>query len=396
MRVLYLHPAGAYGGASKSLIEFFNVLKKSSVEGVIVSPKGTASKAFKKAGMTVIEVNGLTQFDNTKFGHYRRLRWLILIREVIFIPSVIYAIWKIRNQKCDLIHINEITLLPIGIFAKKILKLPILLHVRSLQCYPEFGWRTRFINQLLKKYADSIVAIDETVASTLPDNLGVTVIHNGIDINHSKELVNLSLDINEQRIRIGFLGVLIRMKGIYELIDAIKILRQRGLPIKCLIFGENPRELLGVKGWLLKKFGFAENVRKHIEDIIIQDNLFDFIELKGFIQDIRVVYPHLDILCFPSHLNAAGRPVFEAALYGIPSVVAVKNPKSDAILHEHTGLAIPSSDPLLIANALECLIVNEEFRKKLGIQAKEWANKNFSIEKSANSIYSIYDHIVKR
>lgn len=394
MRVLYLHPAGAYGGASKSLIEFFNVLKKSCVEGVIVSPKGTASKAFKKAGMTVIEVNGLTQFDNTKFGHYRRLRWLILIREVIFIPSVIYAMWKIRNQKCDLIHINEITLLPIGILAKKILKLPILLHVRSLQCDPEFGWRTRFINQLLKKYADCIVAIDETVASTLPDNLGVTVIHNGIDLTHSKELVNLSLDINEQRITIGFLGVLIRMKGIYELIEAIKILKQRGLPIKCLIFGENPRELLGVKGFLLKKFGFAENVQKRIEEIIIRDNLSDYIELKGFIQDVRIVYPHLDILCFPSHLNAAGRPVFESALYGIPSVVAVKNPKSDAILHERTGLAIPLPDPLLIADALERLIINEEFRKKLGNQAKEWANKNFSIKISSASIYSIYKSLI--
>lgn len=64
--------------------------------------------------------------------------------------------------------------------------------------------------------------------------------------------------------------------------------------------------------------------------------------LLGFVGDVRALYPKLDVLCFPSHLNAAGPSRFEAAFYGVPSVVAIDKPLPDAVLHGITGLLFRS------------------------------------------------------
>jgi glycosyltransferase involved in cell wall biosynthesis len=188
--------------------------------------------------------------------------------------------------------------------------------------------------------------------------------------------------------------VLIALKGIYELVEAMRILKSRGVSIECVVAGENARNLRGVRAWALSKFGFARDVRRELEQMVRDYGLEKHVRILGFVKDVRSVYPTLDILCFPSHLNAAGRPVFEAAFYSIPSVVAVNEPFPDAVLHERTGIAIPKPDPELIANALQRLAQDQTFRLTLGRQARSWAIENFSIEKSADSILAIYQRLV--
>lgn len=394
LRILYLHPAAAYGGASKSLIELFGLLREKGVEGTVLTPSGTAATAFIEAGMSVIPVRGMSQLDNTRYGHYRHLRWLILIREIFFLPFALHALWRLRRLSFDIIHVNEITLLPLGIVAKKWLKLPMVVHVRSLQCLPGSSWRTQLINYWLRRYADSVVAIDHTVAGTLGADLPLIIVHNGLRVDVQP------VDISAVRdpatpIRVGFMGVLIALKGIYELVEAMRILKERGVAIECVIAGENARELSGFRAWLLQRLGFARDVRSDIEVLIKQNKLEHHVRLLGFVKDVRGLYPTIDILCFPSHLNAAGRPVFEAAFYGIPSVVAIAQPLPDAVVHEVTGLAISAPDPLLIANALQRLADDDEHRRGLGRQARSWASENFSIDTSASLMQGVYIGLLK-
>lgn len=390
MRVLYLHPAYAYGGASKSLVELFHLMRKDGVEGVVITPVGSAAQAFSEAGMSVIALKGLSQFDNTRYGHYRRLRWLILLRELFFLPGTLLAIWRLRGDHFDILHVNEVTLLPLGIVAKKLLGLPMVVHVRSLQCLPCSSWRSRVINRWLGDFADVIVPIDHTVASTLDAALTVDIVHNGLSVDVSAKSSKVARRSPAQPVRVGFVGGLVAYKGIYELVYAMRILKDRGVPIECLIAGENARELRGIRAWMLRKLGFARNVRAELEQLIFQYGLEGHVKLIGFVKDVHALYPTLDILCFPSHLNAAGRPVFEAAFYEVPSVVAVEDPLPDAVLHEKTGLAIPKPVPELIADALQRLAEDEEFRLILGRRARAWAIENFSIESSAAAMSDVY------
>ena len=388
LRILYLHPAASFGGASKSLIEIFSLLKEVGVTGTVVTPRGSAAQSFGAAGMNVHPVMGISQFDNTRYGHYRGLRWLILLREFFFMPSSLLAIWKLRHEKFDLVHVNEVTLLPVGLFAKYIFRIPMVVHVRSVQRGDVNDWRTRTLKRLLKSHANAVVAIDQTVAKSLGEGLDSLVIHNGLRVN-----INQTKTVAPRmgsEIRIGFLGVLIGLKGIYELLESIKILKEREVRVKCLIAGENAREVHGIRGWLLKRAGFSRDVKSELLSYISKHKLQNEVQLLGFRDRVEELYSQLDILCFASHLNAAGRPVFEAAFYGVPSVVAVSDPFPDAVIHNVTGIAIPRPEPVLLANALQRLAEDEEFRLRLGRAARIWAYKNFSIENSARDVLEVY------
>ncbi len=394
MRVLYLHPAAAFGGASKSLIELFTCLQALGVQGTVLTPDGPVCSAFAKAGMDVRKVKGLSQFDNTRFSHYRRLRWIILLREIFLLPFCVAAIWRLRHEKFDLLHVNEVTLLPLGMVAKWFLRVPMLVHVRSLQREPGSGFRTRLVNGWLRRHADAVVPIDHTVAATLPADLPLSIVHNGLRIENDTQ-VSSSQNAGKP-VRVGFLGVLIPLKGIYELIEAMRILKARNVNIECLIAGENARKLAGLKAWTLRKLGFADDVRANVERMIGDYGLQSQVRMLGFVGDVRSLYPKLDILCFPSHLDAAGRPVFEAAFYSIPSVVAVENPVPDALVHEVTGLAIARPEPELLADALQRLAEDDDLRLTLGRQARQWAEENFAIKTNAALMHSVYLRLLSK
>ncbi len=394
MRVLYLHPSPAYGGASKSLIELYQQLRQAGVQGSVLTPLGSASAAFAQARMEVFAVKGLSQFDNTRYSYYRRLRWVILLRELYLMPFSLLALWRLRHNAYDLIHINEITLLPLGLLAKRWFKLPLVVHVRSLQRGVGAGLRTRWISYALRQHADAVIAIDHTVANTLAADLPLTVVHNGLNLEPESADGALERPCNT-RPSIAMLGVLVRLKGVYEFVEAARILvKERNRDAEFLIAGENAREAAGLKSAVLKMMGFSEDVRSELERRIRAYGLQNHVRLLGLVKDVRQILPGIDILCFPSHLDAAGRPVFEAACFEIPSVVAVSNPVPDAIVDGVTGLAIPRPDPVLLADALEKLITDAPLRQTLGRQAKLWATEHFSIAKNARIVSGLYQRLI--
>ena len=395
MNILYLHPAGTFGGASKSLIELFLVLRQYQVSGHVITPKGSSAAAFSEAGISTIETLGLTQFDNTRFGYYRKWRWLILIRELFFLPYSLIALIKAKRLgiKFDLIHVNEITLLPVAVIAKWIFRIPVVMHIRSLQ-KSDSGIKSKLYYKLLSKTINSVICIDETVKSSMPLNIDSIIVHNGISVG---DAIVGRLKTSADAINIGLVGVLLRLKGVYEFIEAAKILATESkIKTKFILVGENARKSDGIKAWFYKKFQFSEDVYSDVKRYIDQNNLQKQIELRGAIKDIKTFYPEIDILCFPSYLNACGRPVFEAAFFGIPSIVAVSNPKSDTIQHGVTGLTIEKPDARLLADAVSLLVSDHEYRFKLGIQAKKFVNESFDINKNVLIILAEYEKLIAR
>ena len=76
----------------------------------------------------------------------------------------------------------------------------------------------------------------------------------------------------------------------------------------------------------------------------------------------------MDVLCFPSHYDAPGRPIFEAAFFGVPSIVAVRNPRPDTLVDGETGLAIRPHDADELAEAITRLATHRA-------DAAEWAQQ---------------------
>lgn len=391
IKVLFLHPFGTFGGATKSLAELVSALPKDEVSGIALAPPGQASDSLSAAGLQVLAVRGLSQWDDTRFGHYRGARWLILLREMALWPGSLRGLREAAGHgPFDLIHCNEITALLLGVVAKRRLGAPLLVHVRSLQRGADGGRITAWLQRLLRRHADAIVAIDEAVRRTLPHDLPTHVIHNGLKLPN--ELLHRAVDSNTA-FCIGIIGVLHRSKGVYELVQAVRMLRDRSVKVRLVIAGANVHALSGIRGWLLRKLDLARDVRGELEAYVAEHGLQEQVEFAGFVSDIRSVYSRLDVVCFPSHLDAPGRPVFEAALHGLPTIVAMRQPTDDVIVPGLTGLCIDEPRPELIADAVQRLADDRSLARQMGAKAREMAMGRFDSRICARRMLGLYREI---
>lgn len=389
-RVLYINHVGAFGGASKSLSELVSAFAPGAVTGTVLTPRGRAAETLARVGLKPLFLRGVAQWDDTRFGHYRGLRWLILLRELACWPATLAAIRNVQREgPFDLIHCNEVTALLAALVAKRRLGIPLVVHVRSLQRGAEGGRISRWLFNSLRKGADAIIAIDDAVRRTLPADLDVEVIHNGM------RAPALPPDRpSDGVLRVAIVGVLHRSKGVYEFVQAARLLKKRGVRVRMLVVGENVRNLTGLRGWLLRKLDFAQDVRADLESYVREHGLGDIVEFTGFVSDMPSLYARVDALCFPSHLDAPGRPVFEAGMFGLPSIVAMRSPTEDVFVPGRSGLCIDAPTPEAIADAIEQFATDPASARAMGAQARQLVMSRFDSRLTAAKTLALYRRVM--
>lgn len=389
MKILYTQHVSALGGSSRSLFELIKNLS-SDADVTVVCPEGKYAELLRAEGVRVETILGVPQFDNTRYGYYRGLRWLILIRELFYLPFLFFKIISLRKEKYDLVHINDITQIYSLIFSRYFLSKNIVMHCRAMYLEKQ-NFRTKILRNIFNKFAKAIIPIDESVSNTLVNIKNKHIIHNGMSIE------NIHLVSNKrEKFTIGIVANFQRYKGIVEYIDAANIcINERGLDVKFIIFGASYNNSFSLKERILQLFGFRENLDAVIKEKFDKYEFGDKMELKGYVHNADDIYNEIDLHVFPSHLNAAGRPVFEAGFYKVPSIVAIDNPFDDAIIHNQTGICIKEKDPIALANAIEKLYYDRELLAKMGDESYKLVHKYYNSKKNSLEIYNLYQQIIK-
>jgi len=396
LSVLYLHPISTFGGASRSLMELLRGLPDKAVQPYVVVPRGQVADMMIREGYAVEQSGGIAQYDCTRFGHYRGLRWLILLREAAFLPTTLWTSYRVsaRWRNVDLIHVNEITALIAALLINALLHRPLVVHVRSVQQVTGIRLRRRLLEYLLRRYVDAVVAIDETVRASLPADMKIDIVHNSFTPTASSEIPPAVADLrnrfSKDSLRVGMVGNLLAMKGVYEFLEAAKICVAKGLNVDFVIVGINPRPLSGLKGFFLRRFGFAHNLEADIQRLIGSYGLDGRLHRLGFTSDVSSVYRSLDLLCFPSHLDAVGRPVIEAAWFGVPSIVALDHQVPDTFVDGKTGVAVPSRNPEVLAAVISRLYGRRDEVRRMGDAARQLAETGFDSQKNARAVLAVY------
>lgn len=395
--VLYVHHAGAFGGASCSLLELIEGLPSGSVVPHLVTPRGSIVPTFAARGVAVIDTAGISRFDHTRYGHYRGKRWLLLVREAWYLPFTLFALVRarLRWKNIGIVHVNEIISLAAIVIAKGLFRCPVVVHVRSVQRGPETGLRAALIRHVLEGWADAVIAIDETVRRSLPPGVAAEVIHNGFT-PREREAAPRATDDPNRALRVAMVGNLLPLKGVREFIEAARLCRDRGLPVQFLLVGGNVRELAGVAGWVLQRTGFAVDLRAEVARYVAEHRLDTVVSQVDFTPDTDAIYRGIDLLCFPSHLDAVGRPVFEAAFFRVPGIVAVSEPLPDTLIPRETGLSIPAGDPRALADAVEFFCRNRGEIQRMGEAAYQLALRNFDSRKNAARVLEVYRRLLDK
>ena len=403
IRVLYIHHYGAFGGASRSLLELIRGFKQDSVVARVLTPRGNVGSIFAASHVDVIETAGISKFDHTRYSHYRGSRWLVLLREIWYFPFTLVALLRARSRWTDteIVHVNELGALPAIVLSKLLMRKPLVVHVRSVQETVRGSLRRRLVAAVLRRHVDAVIAIDETVRRSLPPDIACEVIHNSYlpsgGAVHRDAAPPPELPPRQPgTLRVGMVGNLLLLKGVREIVEAARLCRDRKLAVDFVLVGGNTRRLTGWTGKLLEALGFARDVERDVRRYIAEHKLENTVHLVNFTPHIEQVYRDLDVVCFPSHLEAAGRPVFEAAFYGVPSIVALSDALPDTFIEGETGLRMEPHNAVSLADAIERLCRHPGEISRMGSQARALAERNFDTRKNAEKVLAVYRRVLER
>ncbi len=324
----------------------------------------------------------------------------MLLRELFHAPYTLVALLAARRRwkDIDLIHVNEAVYIFPAMLAKRLFGVPLVVHVRSLNQMDQRSLRTRWLARTLAHKAEAVIAINQNTRATLPASLPVDVIQNSFTAKLApKPDAHIVAKLDALRpgsLKVGFVGNLHHSKGLFDMLEAAKLIRAAGRDVEFVIVGGVTMEDKGLRAWLLRRAGLAQNVQAELAAQVERDGLADSFHLLGATFDIKCVYDRLDVLLFPSHYDAPGRPVFEAAFSAVPSIVCVDQPYADTLVHHETGLAIPAKRPDKLAEAILHFADQPAEVVRMGENAKRLADDNFYPPTNGRKLLGVYQRVL--
>lgn len=163
--------------------------------------------------------------------------------------------------------------------------------------------------------------------------------------------------------RILYVGQIIPPKGIYELLDAIALLRLRGHDVSLDVAGN-------IDGWEGTDFaGFRARVR----DRAARPDLRGHIRFLGVREDVPALFATALVHCVPSHpeiREGLGNVVLEAKRVGVPTVVVKSGGLPEMIRHRVDGWVCDEATPEALAEGLEYFLDDETLRRLAAREAR--------------------------
>jgi glycosyltransferase involved in cell wall biosynthesis len=190
----------------------------------------------------------------------------------------------------------------------------------------------------------------------------IRVIHNGVDLS----FFSPGPPARFAEPTFLYVGRLKRYKRIDLAVEAIGILRDRGVPARLRIAGRGDEE---------------PRLRAQVDAL----GLGDRVVFEGFVTEerkrelLRACWANV----LPSPKEGWGITNVEAAACGTPAVCADSPGLRESVLHGRTGLLAPYGDPAKLADALGALAADPALVERLGAAARGFA-EGYSWERSAD------------
>ncbi len=228
----------------------------------------------------------------------------------------------------------------------------------------------------LRRRLDMVIACSEEVREShqpeLDPDRTVTIV-NGVDLEHFfTPAVNSGTD--KGIFHIGSIGSLTVQKGYSNLVQAVKILSDRGVPVRLTFIGDGP-------------------LRKKLEQQVNESGIDDRVTFAGTTSDVMTVLPAFDVVAGSSLREGLPLSILEAMAAGRPVVTTDVGGNREAVIDGVTGMLVPPGDSYALAEALETLWKNEDKQASMGKAGRLRVEKYFSAEKMVAETERIYESI---
>ncbi len=183
------------------------------------------------------------------------------------------------------------------------------------------------------------------------------------------------------KVKVVMASRLLREKGVYDYVEAAKLLHKDGLDVEIQLVGA-------------PDLGNPHTLHQHEIDQWHEQGV---IQALGQRDDIAEIFKRSHIVVLPSYYGE-GLPkvLIEAAACGRPIVTTDCPGCNDAVIHEQTGLIVPPQSPEQLAEAIRRLLQDQSCRQEMGEKARQLAYAKFDIRQVVAQHMQIYSSQVSQ
>jgi glycosyltransferase involved in cell wall biosynthesis len=191
----------------------------------------------------------------------------------------------------------------------------------------------------------------------------------------------MSVERDPSAATILFVGVLRESKGVMILLEACRLLREKGILCRASLMGA------------FESAQFEQEVRDFVHGKGLTSSVTFLGTLTGDAK--REAFSTADIFCLPTYYESEtfGLVLVEALSFGLPVVATHWRGIPDVVEDGVCGFLVPVRDPPSVAEKLELLIQDQVLRRSMGEQGRKRYLEHFTIDKYHQRLKAAFEEV---
>ncbi|MBS3909310.1 MAG: sugar transferase [Actinobacteria bacterium] len=315
--------------------------------------------------------------------------------------AAVLRIWRrLHIVKPHIVHAHTPKGGLLGMVGAWLARVPVrIYHIHGLPFMTATGYKRVLLiltEKLACRLADQVLCVSDSilgvaVGAGICQANKIKVLHNGsINGVDSKAMFNPMKKTQDARTRvcenynipeeariIGYVGRIVRDKGIAELAGAWNVLRKQSPEFHLVVVGA---------------FESQDPVQEDVIQMLYDDARVHF---TGRVKDPSELYGVMDVLALPSYREGFPVVPMEAAAMAVP-VVATRVPGCiDAVQDNVTGALVPAYDAAALREAIARYLQDPELRRAHGQAGRMRVERDFQPEVIWEALYAEYGRLLK-
>lgn len=306
----------------------------------------------------------------------------------------LYHLYSVlKKEKFDLVHTHNPKPGLLGQLAARMAGIPFVVNTVHGFYFHEGSPRTRrqfyvTLEKLAGRCSDTIFSVNsEDVETAISEGIcqpdQIKFVGGGIDLERF-DPVNVSTEslsrlrqefsISENSLVVGFVGRLVREKGIPELLDAAWCAKQNNIDVRFLLVGPHDSE---------KKDAITPDIAREyqVEDLCI---------FTGMRYDMPEMYALMDICVLPSYREGFPIAPMEAAAMNVPVIATDIRGCREVVVDGVNGVLVAPHSGAQLASALLDLLRDPHRRSELAANCRRIAIERFDERHVFKTVHAQY------
>ena len=285
--------------------------------------------------------------------------WTWLLLPSLIVGLFVQCIIQCRNK--DAVIANWSVNGVIAGFAAKLFNIPLITVLRGSDVSTEPKGKKKNITLMIAvQFSTKVVCVsdafyDEMICTYEKHKDKFIMIPNGI----GSEFLDIKNRNDQSTVVLTTVGNLNSKKGVHLIIEACRVLHDKGIPVVLNVIGDGPD-------------------KQRLIDLSVSLKLSEYVNFEGVVMhdDIPKLLERTSIFVFASFSEGRANVLLEAMAAGLPIVASDIGANRELITHDENGYLFKAGDSADLAKNIEVVALSLPLKRRLAAAAREHIVKN--------------------